>query len=107
MKANASILTLRPMVTPRWISTKDAILQPSPTAQPYRLTCSGWWMTTSLPSLTSGAIMRRPLSGLVQHELEFERDLRVDGGDRHAGRLDAEVGHREGGAARHLDPRSA
>src|SRR5256885_8265905 len=105
MNANASIFTLRPIVTPRWISTKDAILQPSPTAQPYRLTCSGWWMTTSLPSLTSGAIMRCPLSGPGQHELEFQDHLRIDRGDRDARRLDAEVRHRERGAAGGLDLR--
>src|SRR2546427_2357073 len=56
MKTNASTFTLRPSTTPRWISTNDAILQLSPTLQPYRLTCSGWWTVTFSPSSTSGAI---------------------------------------------------
>ena len=32
--AKASILTFAPMITPRWISTKAAILVPSPMVQP-------------------------------------------------------------------------
>src|SRR5258708_38378464 len=56
MNAKASTFTLRPIVTPRWISTNEAILQPSPIAQPYRLTCSGGWITTLAPRRTSGAI---------------------------------------------------
>src|ERR1700674_74350 len=56
MNANGCTLTLRPSRTSRWISTKEPILQPSPIRQPYRLTSSGWGMTTSRPIWTSGAI---------------------------------------------------
>src|SRR5215472_8170770 len=56
MKANGRTLTLRPRVTPLWISTNEAILQPSPIEHPYRLTSSGCGMTTSRPSWTSLAI---------------------------------------------------
>src|SRR5215472_12698595 len=72
MNANASILTRSPMVTPRWTSTNEAILQSAPMMQPYRLTCSGWWITTFAPSLTSGAIMRVH-SSTIGRELDLER----------------------------------